>query len=50
MVSENLTKSKFIYPILVLISSLMEKESGDHVCLLSLPRPILYGKFPFDSH
>ena len=51
MVSENQTKSRFIEPKLDLTSYLMEKESGEHVGpLLSLPRPRLYGKFPFDSH
>ena len=48
MVSENQTKLRFIEPRLHLTSSLMEKESGEHVGPLSLPR--LYGKFPFDSH
>ena len=36
MVSENQTKSKFIEPRLDLTSSLMEKESGEHVGPLSL--------------
>ena len=48
-VSENKTKSRFIEPRLDLASSLMEKESGEHVGPLSLPRQRLYDKFPFDS-
>ena len=42
MVSENQTKSRFIESRLDLTSSLMEKESGEHVGPLSLPTTRLF--------
>ena len=42
MVSENQTKSRFIESRLDLTSSRMEKERGEHVGPLSLPRKYFF--------